>query len=111
MKRQTFIEIIADIQAQQRKDNEISQALGDITDEESVVYISKLVTSLVITLETEFDDDDQTISWWLWDAPHAGEVPESCYITDEKHAKRWNITDSGKLYDYLVEIQEAKNAK
>lgn len=110
MKRQTFIEIIADIQAQQRKDNEISQALGDITDEESVVYISQLVTSLVITLETEFDDDDQTISWWLWDAPHAGEVPESCYITDEKRRKEWHITDAGKLYDYLVEIQEAKNA-
>ncbi len=110
MKRQTFVEIIADIQAQQRKDNEISQALGDITDEESVVYISQLVTSLVITLETEFDDDDQTISWWLWDAPHAGEVPESCYITDEKRRKEWHITDAGKLYDYLVEIQEAKNA-
>lgn len=111
MKRQTFIEIIADIQAQQRKDNEISQALGDITDEESVVYISQLVTRLVITLETEFDDDDQTISWWLWDAPHAGKNKSACVITDEKHAKRWNITDSGKLYDYLVEIQEAKNAK
>ena len=110
MKRQTFIEIIADIQAQQRKDNEISQALGDITDEESVVYISQLVTSLVITLETEFDDDDQTISWWLWDAPHAGEVPESCYITDEKRRKEWHITDAGKLYDYLVEMQKAKNA-
>ena len=104
MKRQTFIEIIADIQAQQRKDSEISQALGDITDEESVVYISQLVTSLVITLETEFDDDDQTISWWLWDAPHAGEVPESCYITDEKRRKEWHITDAGKLYDYLVEV-------
>ena len=111
MKRQTFIEIIAGIQAQQRKDNEISQALGDITDEESIVYISRLVTSLVITLETEFDDDDQTISWWLWDAPHAGEVPESCYITDEKRRKEWHITDAGKLYDYLVEIQEAKRAK
>lgn len=110
MKRQTFIEIIADIQAQQRKDNEISQALGYITDEESVVYISQLVTSLVITLETEFDDDDQTISWWLWDAPHAGEVPESCYITDEKRRKEWHITDAGKLYDYLVEMQKAKNA-
>lgn len=110
MKRQTFIEIISDIQAQQRKDNEISQALGDITDEESVVYISQLVTSLVITLETEFDDDDQTISWWLWDAPHAGEVPESCYITDEKRRREWHITDAGKLYDYLVEMQEAKNA-
>lgn len=110
MKRQTFIEIIADIQAQQRKDSEISQALGYITDEESVVYISQLVTRLVITLETEFDDDDQTISWRLWDAPHAGEVPESCYITDEKCRKEWHITDAGKLYDYLVEIQEAKNA-
>ena len=110
MKRQTFIEIIADIQAQQRKDNEISQALGDITDEESVVYISQLVTSLVITLETEFDDDDQTISWWLWDAPKAGADPAACVILDKKRDKRWHLTDAGKLYDYLVEIQEAKNA-
>ena len=39
------------------------------------------------------------------------EKKAACVITDEKHAKRWNITDSGKLYDYLVEIQEAKNAK
>ena len=116
MKRQTFIEIIADIQAQQRKDNEISQALGDITDEESVVYVSQLVTKLVITLEeTEFNDADQTISWWLWDAPHAGAEPESCYITDEKRRKEWHVTDAGKLYDYLVEIQaynrEAENAE
>lgn len=110
MKRQTFIEIIADIQAQQRKDSEISQALGDITDEESVVYISQLVTSLVITLETEFDDDDQTISWWLWDAPKAGADPAACVIFDKKRDKRWHLTDAGKLYDYLVEVQEAKNA-
>lgn len=109
MKRQTFIEIIADIQAQQRKDNEISQALGDITDEESVVYVSQLVTSLVITLEeTEFNDAGQTISWWLWDAPHAGEEPESCCITDKIRGKQWHITDAGKLYDYLVEIQAYK---
>lgn len=110
MKRQTFIEIIADIQAQQRKDNEISQALGDITDEESVVYISQLVTRLVITLETEFDDDDQTISWWLWDAPKAGADPAACVIFDKKRDKRWHLTDAGTLYDYLVEVQEAKNA-
>ena len=38
--------------------------------------------------------------------PHAGEVPESCYITDEKRRKEWHITDAGKLYDYLVEMQK-----
>lgn len=115
MKRQTFIEIIADIQAQQRRDNEISKAIGSIVDEAAVVYVTQLVTSLVITLETEFDDGDQTISWWLWDAPHAGEKPENCYITDKKRHKEWHITDAGKLYDYLVEIQaynrKAENAE
>lgn len=62
MKRKTFIEIIAHIQAQQRRDSEISQLLGDITDE-TAVYITQLVTNLVITLEDEFNDADQTISW------------------------------------------------
>lgn len=105
MKRKTFIEIIAHIQAQQRRDSEISQLLGGITDE-TAVYITQLVTNLVITLEDEFNDADQTISWWLWDAPHAGEVPESCYITDEKRRKEWHITDAGKLYDYLDEFTD-----
>ena len=74
-------------------------------------YATRLITSIVIALEAEFDDDDNTIAWWLWDAPHAGRKKAACVITDEKHGKSWNITDSGKLYDYLVEMQEAKNAK
>ena len=53
----------AHIQAQQRRDSEISQLLGGITDE-TAVYITQLVTNLVITLEDEFNDADQTISWW-----------------------------------------------
>ena len=40
MKRKTFIEIIAHIQAQQRRDSEISQLLGSITDE-TAVYITQ----------------------------------------------------------------------
>lgn len=110
MKRQTFIEIIDDIQRQARQDRETTEKLADIMVDSTGFYTTRLITSLVITLETEFDDDDQTISMWLWDAPHAGEVPESCYITDEKRHKEWHITDAGKLYDYLVEMQEAKNA-
>lgn len=111
MKRQTFIEIIEDIQRQARQDRETTEKLVNIMVDGTGFYTTRLITSLVITLEAEFDDDDSTIAWWLWDAPHAGKNKAACVVTDEKHAKRWNITDSGKLYDYLVEIQEAKNAK
>lgn len=111
MKRQTFIEIIEDIQRQARQDRETTKKLADIMIDCTGFYATRLITSIVIALEAEFDDDDSTIAWWLWDAPHAGKNKAACVITDEKHAKRWNITDSGKLYDYLVEIQEAKNAK
>lgn len=111
MKRQTFIEIIEDIQRQARQDRETTEKLADIMVDSTGFYTTRLITSLVITLEAEFDDDDSTIAWWLWDAPHAGKNKASCVITDEKHAKTWHITDSGKLYDYLVEMQEAKNAK
>ena len=82
MKRQTFIEIIEDIQRQARQDRETTEKLADIMVDSTGFYTTRLITSLVMTL-----------------------------ITDEKHAKRWNITDSGKLYDYLVEMQEAKRAK
>lgn len=111
MKRQTFIEIIEDIQRQARQDRETTEKLADIMVDSTGFYTTRLITSLVMTLEAEFDDDDSTIALWLWDAPHAGEVPEGCYIIDEKRRKEWHITDAGKLYDYLVEIQEAKNAK
>lgn len=111
MKRQTFIEIIEDIQRQARQDRETTEKLADIMVDSTGFYATRLITSIIIALEAEFDDADQTISWWLWDAPHAGTAPESCYITDEKRGKQWHITDSGKLYDYLVEMQEAKNAK
>lgn len=108
MKRQTFIEIIEDIQRQTRQDRETTEKLASIMIDCTGFYATRFITSIVITLETEFDDIDNTISWWLWDAPHAGEKPENCYITDEKRHKEWHITDAGKLYDYLVEIQAYK---
>lgn len=111
MKRQTFIEIIEDIQRQARQDRETTEKLAGIMIDCTGFYATRLITSLVMTLEAEFDDDDSTIAWWLWDAPHAGRNKAACVITDEKHGKSWNITDLGKLYDYLVEMQEAKNAK
>lgn len=109
MKRQTFIEIINDIQLQQRRDRRITDKLAGIMTDCIGFYTTRLITSLVITLEAEFDDEDSTISWWLWDAPKAGADPAACVIFDKKRDKRWHLTDAGKLYDYLVEIQEVKN--
>lgn len=110
MKRQTFIEIIEDIQRQARQDRETTEKLADIMVDSTGFYTTRLITSLVMTLEAEFDDTDNTISWWLWDAPKAGADPAACVIFDKKRDKRWHLTDAGKLYDYLVEVQEAKNA-
>ena len=61
-----------------------------------------------ITLEAEFNDADQTISWWLWGAPHAGEVPESCYITDEKRRKEWHVTDAGNIHEDSEVMEEQR---
>lgn len=110
MKRQTFIEIIEDIKWQDWQDHETTKKLADIMIDCTGFYATRLITSIVIALKAEFDDTDNTISWWLWDAPKAGADPAACVIFDKKRDKRWHLTDAGKLYDYLVEIQEAKNA-
>ena len=108
MKRQTFIEIIEDIQRQAQQDRETTEKLASIMIDCTGFYATRLITSIVIILEAEFDDTDNTISWWLWDAPKAGADPAACVISDKKRAKLWHLTDAGKLYDYLVEIQAYK---
>lgn len=66
MKRQTFIEIIEDIKWQDWQDHEITKKLADIMIDYTGFYATRLITSIVIALEAEFDDTDNTISWWLW---------------------------------------------
>ena len=68
MKRQTFIEIIEDIKWQAWQDRETTKRLADIMIDCTGFYATRLITSIIIALEAEFDDADQTISWWLWDA-------------------------------------------
>lgn len=108
MKRQTFIDIIEDIKWQSWQDRETTKKLADIMIDCTGFYATRLITNIVIILEAEFDDTDNTISWWLWDAPQAGTNREACDILDNKRNKHWYITDAGKLYDYLVEIQAYK---
>lgn len=59
MKRQTFIEIIEDIQRQTRQDRETTEKLASIMIDCTGFYATRLITSIVITLEAEFDDADK----------------------------------------------------
>ena len=108
MKRQTFINIINDINNQTKQDRETTEKLKSIMVDGDGFFITPLVHNIVLALESEFDDSDQTISWWLWDAPTAGKDATACTV--KHNDKRYHLTDSGKLYDYLVEVQEAKNS-
>lgn len=61
---------------------------------------SPLVDKIVKALEVELDDVGQTISWWLWDAPDAGENGAGCVTIDGENI---DILTPTALYKVLTD--------
>lgn len=104
MKRRTFVDIIKAIQEQQQQDRKTTDCLINIMTDGGGFYITELAVGVTVALEHEFNDANNTISRWLWDAPKAGTDPEACTV--EHNGKKRHLTDAGKLYDYMCMVKE-----
>lgn len=60
-------------------------------------------------LENMFNDED-IISWWLYDLDYGRKFKIGC-IQEEKEGKivKYDLSNAEKLYDYLVDNMEEKN--
>lgn len=100
--KKTFIELIKSVQTQCIEDARISNHVNEIVrDSMPNVFSTPLVSHVVQALEAEMQDGDDTISWWLWDAPEAGANEDSAYI-QFKNGDKFYLYDASDLYDYLL---------
>ena len=104
--RETFIAMVDAVQHQEKLDRRIGKAVdvfsegdSDGLNNNSFVFVTPLSSSVVRLLEVELCDQDQTVSWWLWDAPDAGKDINGSKVT--RDGKDFVIGDAGDLYDWM----------
>lgn len=100
MKKETFIKIIKAIIYQQKRDCEFDQAFASFYEGYVMCSLTHNSQNQIINaLETEMNDKDNTISWWLYDSPDAGNNKECAYVLIDK--EKILLENISQLYDFL----------
>ncbi|WOI85965.1 hypothetical protein [Rhodococcus qingshengii] len=99
--RPTFIALLDAIQRQSDHDSSLEDHINALTPESvDSVFLTPLTSDLVPILEVELDDQNEWISWWLWDAPDAGKnIDGSTVTTSGGHEVV--LRNAGDLYDWV----------
>lgn len=103
--RDKFVEMINYIIQLQNKEEKLSKALQNFADNNNFTGLhTQTPYFLVSWLESVMCKGDDSISWWLWDAPKEGKGSElDCSIFLEKDINsRYVIKTPEDLYDYLT---------
>lgn len=103
--KETFIKVIEHIQAQERINDQFSEALDLVCEGWSLYGLKdKYKDALFLVLKEALDDKYDYISWWLYEAAD--------YIVYEKvndKEKEYDLTQPEALYDFLIHNKEVNN--
>jgi len=106
MKKENFVSIINAILDQEKRERALEEAmkpfLGDFMSEVSTGFIDRVVKILENEMNAPGTEDEvgPVISWWLYDAPKAGENRDSAWVKVD--GEEVSLYDAGELFDYLV---------
>lgn len=100
--KEFFIEILSNIQNQYIKDDKCNVAIGVIFpyDYTSGYDYSLINNTLMKILSIAFKDKGMWIDYFIWDLDFGKSYKDGCVT--EKNGENCDLSDSGKLYDFLV---------
>lgn len=103
--RNEFIKIIDRLRETNDFVNEVndkSRNLRDsiMSDFFNASSLSISFEDIVVNLLEDMFDGTDMISWWLYDLDYGREYKRGCL--KDCNGKNINVSDSGKLYDYLI---------
>jgi len=103
MKKENFVSLINGLIDLSAKEDGLCKALNPYFDGYLIPMMTNEITDAIITmLEDEMGDENDIISWWLYDAPNAGKDHDSCYVYIDDTEKVLVDTPE-KLYDHLLD--------
>ena len=104
LKKENFVDMLNTILAQDERENKMAKALDPFLDDTMFVFemCSNFTNTIINILEKEMEDEkDGYVSWWLYDAPHAGKCKDSCWVELET-GEKIIVETPGQLYDFLT---------
>lgn len=102
--RPHFIEIIEQIQEQNKKDLSYCKALGKVLHPHIEPYDNHLIENALLNLVQMAFNDNHKHSWieyYCWELNFGKEYKDGC--ATRKDGTNIDLSDAGKLYDYLNE--------
>ena len=87
--KEQFVEIINHIEEQLDKDDKLSDLMVCEDTTGWIVTAPHLITDVITLLTMMLDDQDEWISWWLW------EVADGVIREDKMYGEDDAITDNG----------------
>ena len=98
--KKTFVNTIKNIRKQEKRASDFTKALNIYCDGHPVFDSNNLyLKSLLIVLEEIFNDQYETIEWWLWE-----NVEKKVWVNYGKEDQyEIDLSTPEQLYDYLVE--------
>lgn len=98
--RDTFCRVLALIQEQDEINDQVEKALQLVGDGHYVFGTdNRYYRALLLVLKEELNDKYEYIEWWLYEA-------EDYVVETADGSQKWDLTEPGALYDYLVETAE-----
>lgn len=106
--RTQFNQIINYIISLEERADKLRDGLIEYCQHEDLTgFYPKDISDITLWLERCMNDDDGTISWWLWDCPKRGQANDPSEYTIHHGDAEWVIKTSSNLYDYLMTFYAA----
>lgn len=91
-----FVDAINNVRQQESRVDQFSKALSAICDGHPVFDVNNLyLKSLLEVLKATFNDQDNYISWWLWE-----DVEKKVWLPDDTEI---DLSTPEQLYDFLIQ--------
>ena len=104
--KKMFVEIINNIKVQETIDQSFSTALETVCDSYCIYNTNnKNYESLFTLLKTLFEDNDEWISWWIYEKDFGSKKEMKAYYKNDKEIK---LDTPEQLYDFLIKNRKKK---
>lgn len=102
MDKDTFIKYLKAIERYLSQVDNATEALSTFTDGGSIITLGdELLDNFIVLLgESVGDEDGDTISWWLFDAPKDEKI---IFVGNQgEEPKKYNLLTEEDLYNFLT---------
>ena len=103
LNQEQFSAYVREIQKYLQDCHNANDAIGSFCDGHPAIQIGdNLCTAMIELLERIMHDQDESVSWYLFDAPNVDPLIQ--WKDEEGNIITRRITTPEELYDYLVEV-------